>query len=85
MHVGQILLSHTLCIKGIIMKNNTFNWSYTSELTLRSDRTMTRDKLAKMIKGWRENGFSVSRKASNGKTLFTVRTGGLIAFSEVSE
>ena len=66
------------------MKTSNFKWSYNSELSLRPDRGMSRDMLASMVKSWRKNGFTVTRKSSNGKTLFMVKTNGLLAFSEVT-
>lgn len=67
------------------MKTANFKWSYNSELDLRNDPKMTREKLAQMVRSWRKDkAMHVTRKASKGKTLFTVRTGGLVAFSEVT-
>ena len=67
------------------MKKSTFKWSYNSELNLRSDITMSRERLAKLVKSWRAHGLTVTLTTTQGKTLFRVQAGGLLAFSEVTK
>jgi hypothetical protein len=67
------------------MKQSSFRWAYDSEINLRRDPKMNRELLSKLIRSWRRNGFIVTRKRDQDKTIFRVNAGGLIAFSELSK
>lgn len=65
-------------------KLNNFTFAYNSE-PLRDDPSMTRDRLAKMVKGWRKHkDFTVTRTSTKNSSEFIVIVGGLTATARVS-
>ena len=64
-------------------KPSTFRWAYDGA-ELRSDPTMTRQRLSRLVRAWRKHGHTVTRQIQGNARVFTVRAGQWIARSEVT-